>query len=179
MYSFFYCWACFSDEKFLNQKHYKWKMSLSLFYEVTAGTMETLFDMQYQPLCLEKKRDNFKDLQLHSTHAKSEVLTVGLTRTWLSKLGGGKNPQDVFIDLEGAIEMTIQSKKAQRRYLGKMVLPKWCCRKYRRSISNLLKNMSKQLHCSNIIFDIVPYRHKPSSMRMLNCRVKLLQKIRR
>ena len=99
-------------------------MSFSLFHEVTAGAMETLFDVQYQPLHLEKKRDNFKDLQLHSTHAKSEVLAVGLTRTWLGKLGGDKNPQDVFIDFEGAIEMAMQSKKAQRSCLGKMALQK-------------------------------------------------------
>lgn len=71
-------------------------MSLSLFYEVPAGAMETLFDVQDQRLCF----------------------------TWSGMLGGGKNLQDVFIDLDGAIEMAIQSKNPKA-----VALVKWSSKK--------------------------------------------------
>ena len=43
-----------------------------------------------------------------------------MTSTWSSILGGGKNLQNVIIDLRGAIEMAIQSKKPEE-----IALVKW------------------------------------------------------
>ena len=99
-------------------------MSLSLFHEVSAEAIETLLDMKNQPLFIEKIRNKFRDFQLHSTHAKSEVLAVGLTSAWSGMLGGGKDPQDVFINLDGAIEMAIQSKKSKA-----VAVVKWLSKK--------------------------------------------------
>lgn len=70
-----------------------------------------MFDVQNQPLHIEKIRDNVIHFQLHNNHAKWEVLAVGLTSTWSGMLGGGKNPQDVVIKVDVAIEMTVQTKK--------------------------------------------------------------------
>ena len=86
--------------------------------------METLFDVQNQPLCIEKVRDNFIDFQLHNPHAKSEVLVIYLTSFWSGMLEGGKNPQDVVIERHGAIEMTVQSKKPKP-----VAMVKWLSKK--------------------------------------------------
>ena len=51
--TFAYSCVCCSDKKLPNQKHYKWKMSLFLFYELPAGAIEMLFDVQNQPVGLE------------------------------------------------------------------------------------------------------------------------------
>ena len=141
-------------------------MSLSLFHKVSPEAIETLLDMKNQPLFIEKIRNKFRDFQLHSTHVKPEVLAVGLTSAWSGMLGGGKDPQDVFINLpswcyrDGCTIQEVQSSCS-----GKMTLQKGCCRKYRRSISKLLKNVSKLLHCSKIILEIVTSRRRQSSMK--------------
>ena len=56
-------------------------------------------------------------------HAK-KVLSVGLTRTWSGMLGGSKNPQNIFINLDGAIEIAVQSKKPRT-----VALIKWLSKK--------------------------------------------------
>ena len=90
-------------------------MSLELFHEVPAGAIETLFDEQNQPLFkradlgkyldIENIKNNFKDFPLLHTHPRSEIeghdLTIPLEKT--------KNHHDIFINLDGSIEMAVQS----------------------------------------------------------------------
>ena len=56
-------------------------------------------------------------------HAK-KVLAVGLSSTWSGMLRGNKNPQDIFINLDGAIEIAVQCKKPKT-----VALIKWISKK--------------------------------------------------
>ena len=88
-------------------------MSLELFHEVPAGVIETLFDEQNQPLF--KRADlrkylgirnignNFKDFPSHYTRPRLEIEAEDLT----APLGRPKNPHDIFIYLDGSIEMAV------------------------------------------------------------------------
>ena len=88
-------------------------MSLELFHEVPAGATETLFDEHNQPLSksadlgkylgIEKRKNNFKDFPSHYTRLRSYLEVGGQT----SPLGRTKNPHDIFINLDGSIEMTV------------------------------------------------------------------------
>ena len=93
------------------------KMSLKLFHKVPAGAIETLFDAQNQPLFkradlgkylgIRNIRDNFKEFSSHHAHPRSEIGGVGVTNT----LGRAKDHHDIFINLDGAIEIAVHSKK--------------------------------------------------------------------
>ena len=92
-------------------------MSLELFHEVPARAIETLFDAQNQPLFkiadlgkylgIRNVRDNFKEFSSHHARPRPEIEGVGVTDT----LGRAKNPHDIFINLDSAIEIAVCSKK--------------------------------------------------------------------
>ena len=111
---------------------------------------------------MEKIRDNFMHFQQHNTHAKSEVLAVGLTSTWSGMLGGGKNPQDVVIELDVAIEIAVETKKPKAYILHKIQEHQQAIEEHEQAIALLkdnLRNCDKQIHVS--------------SMRMLDCRYQV------
>ena len=112
--------------------------------------METLFNVQNQPLRMKKIRDNVMHFQLHNAHAKSEVLLVGLTNFWSGMLGGAKNPQDVVIELDVAIEMTVQTKNTKAYILYKMQEePQQAIEEHEQAVALLkdnLRNYDKQTH---------------------------------
>ena len=99
------------------KKNNKIKMSLELFHEVPAGVIETLFDEQNQPLFkradlgkhlgIEDIRHNFRYFSSHYNCLRSDLEGGGLAPT----LGRTKNPHDIFINLDGSIEMAVRSKK--------------------------------------------------------------------
>ena len=105
--------------------YYIIKMSLELFHKVTARAIERLFDEQKQPLFkradlgkylgIEKMKDNFKNFPSHYACARSEIEGACLT----CLLGRVKNPHDVFINLNGSIEMALRSKKRKAEALVK------------------------------------------------------------
>ena len=105
-------------------------MSLELFHKVPAGAIETLFDEQNQPLFkradlgkylgIRTKGDNFKDFPSHYTRHRSEIEAAGLT----APLGRTKNLHDIFINLDGSIEMAVRSKKPKA-----VALVKWLTKK--------------------------------------------------
>ena len=108
------------------------KMSLDLFHKVPAGAIETLFHEQNQPLFkrpdlgkylgIRNIRDNFK-FSSHHVHSTSEIQGTGVTDI----LGRAKNPHDIFINLDSAIETAARSKKPS--CFSKMAHQKRC-RKY-------------------------------------------------
>lgn len=61
---------------------------------------------------------------MHYTHTGTEILGPGQSSTWFSMLGGRKNPHDIFINLDGAIEIAAQSKKSKA-----VGLVKWLTKK--------------------------------------------------
>ena len=101
-------------------------MSLELLHKVPTGAIETLFDVQNQPLFkkanlgkylgIENIKHNFKEFPSHCTHPRLDLKGGGLS----SPLGRAKNPHDIFINLDGSIEMAVQSKKTQGSCLSKM-----------------------------------------------------------
>ena len=101
----------------MTQKEQQIKMSLELFHEVPAGAIETLFDEQNQPLFkradlgkylgIENIKNHFKDFPSHYTHFRSNLEGGGQT----SSLGKTKNRHDIFVNLDGSIEMAVPSKK--------------------------------------------------------------------
>ena len=105
-------------------------MSLELFHEVPAGAIETIFDYQNQPLLkradlgrylgIRNIRDNFKDFPSPYTCLRSEIESV----VSYSTLWRIKNPHDIFINLDGSIEMALRSKKSKA-----VVLVKWLSKK--------------------------------------------------
>ena len=105
-------------------------MSLELFHKVPAGAIETLFDEQNQPLFkraglgkylgIRNIRDTFKEFSSHHACSRSEIEDVGVTNT----LGRAKNPHDIFINLESAIEIAVRSKKPKV-----VALVKWLTKK--------------------------------------------------
>ena len=105
-------------------------MSLELFQEVPAGAIEMIFDEQNQPLFkradlgkylgIRNIRDNFKDFPSHYTRLRPEIEGV----VPYSTLGRTKNPHDIFINLDGSIEMAVQSKRNKA-----VALAKWLTKK--------------------------------------------------
>ena len=83
-----------------------------MFHKVPAGAIEMLFDEQNQPflgnaglakyLAIRNIRDNFKELSSRHACLRSKIEVIGHTST----LGRAKNPYDVFINLDSAIEIT-------------------------------------------------------------------------
>ena len=101
-------------------------MSLELFHKVPAGAIETLLNDKNQSLFkrvdlgkylgIEDIRHNFKDFPSHYTHPSSG-LEAGSRTPALRKT---KNPHDIFINLDGSIEMAVRSKKPKA-----VALVKW------------------------------------------------------
>ena len=105
-------------------------MSLELFHKVPAGVIETLFDNQNQPLFkrgdlgkylgIEGIRHNLKDFPSHYTRPRSDLEAGGQ----VPSLGRTKNPHDIFINLDGSIEIAVRSKKPKA-----VALAKWLTKK--------------------------------------------------
>ena len=106
------------------------KMSLELFHKVPTGATEKLFNEQKQPLFkradlgkylgIRNIRDNFKEFSSHHAHPRSEIEGVSVMDT----LWRAKNPHDIFINLDGAIEIAVRSKKPRA-----VALIKWLTKK--------------------------------------------------
>ena len=89
-----------------------------------------LFDEQNQPLFkradlrkylgIEDIKNNFKDFSSHYTCPRSDLKGVSLTPSF----GRTKNPHDIFINLDGSIEMAVRSKKTRA-----VTLVKWLTKK--------------------------------------------------
>ena len=105
-------------------------MSLELFHKVSAGAVEPLFDEQNQTLFkradlrkylgIEKIKHNFKDFPWYHTPPRSDLEGEALT----DPLGKARNPHDIFIDLDGSIEMAVRSKKPKAVPLVKRLTKK-------------------------------------------------------
>ena len=106
------------------------KMGLELFRKVPSGAIKMLLDVQNQPLFkrtdlgkylgIEGIKHNFKDFPSHYIRPKSEIEEGGQT----PHLRMTKNPHDIFINLDGSIEMAVQSKKPKA-----VALVKWLTKK--------------------------------------------------
>ena len=106
-------------------------MSLSLFNAISA--IEVLTDATSAPrfkradlgrfLGMANIRSRFNDI---ATVSRSEIAAggVGPRYTRSGMRGGGKNPQDAFVDLEGALEIVVRSRKPKA-----VELTKWLTRK--------------------------------------------------
>ena len=91
---------------------YNKRWAINVFHKVPVGEIE-----QNQPLFKRADlgkylgiwniKDIFKELSLHHTHPRYEIEGVGHTDT----LGRAKNPHDIFINLDGSIEIVVRSKK--------------------------------------------------------------------
>ena len=94
---------------------------LILYEVVAAGAIETLFDGENKPwfkranpgryLGIQNIRDNFKDFPFHLTRTRSEIESVGVSDDLSGMRGGGKNPHDAFVNLDGALEIAVRSRK--------------------------------------------------------------------
>ena len=172
-------------------------MGLELFHEVPAGAIEMLFDDQNQPLFkradlgkylgIRNTRDNFKDFPSHYTRLRSEIEGVGSTNS----LGRTKNPHDIFINLDGSIEIAAQSKKCKT-----VTLIKWLTKKgiekiqeHQQAITDhdnqiqaldfrnekhqrLLKKKMQYLDCLLMTYKTITMKFRPFSMIMLHCKHK-------
>ena len=106
-------------------------MSLALFNAVPTGAIETLFDDQNQPwfkradlgryLCILDIARNFKDIK---TTSRVEIMGQGQSLPQSGMRGGGKNPHDAFVNVDGALEMVVRSRKPKA-----VVLVKWHTKK--------------------------------------------------
>ena len=104
---------------------------LVLFEAVPAGATETLFDNQNQPWF--KRADlgrylgildiarNFKDIK---TTTRLEIMGQGQPLPRSGMRGGGKNPHDAFVNVDGALEMLVRSRKPKA-----VALVKWFTKK--------------------------------------------------
>ena len=108
-------------------------MSLDLFNSVPTGAIETLFDEQNQPLFkradlgrylgIKKIRDSFIDFPAHFCRTRETLDGTTSTGT-TGVLGRLRNPHDVFVNLDGALEIVIRSRKPKA-----VELAKWLTRK--------------------------------------------------
>ena len=98
---------------------------MNCFTKYLQGAIETVLDEQNQPLFkradlskylgIEDIKSNFKDFSSHYTLRRSDLKGVGL----ISSLGKTKNPHDIFINLDGSIEMDVRSQKPKAVALQK------------------------------------------------------------
>ena len=98
-------------------------MSLELFQEVPAGAIDTLFDDQNQPLFKRSelgKQLGIEDFSSHCIHPRSDLKE----RVSPHPLGREKNLDNIFINLDGAIEMAVPSKKLKAVALVKRLTKK-------------------------------------------------------
>ena len=65
-------------------------------------------------------RDNLKEFSLHHAHPRFEIEGVSVTNA----LGRTKNPHDIFINLDSAIEIAVRSKKPKAVALVKRLTKK-------------------------------------------------------
>ena len=90
-------------------------------------------------------------------------------------LGGRKNPHDIFINLDGAIEIAAQSKKSKA-----VGLVKWLTKKGIEKIQEEHHYVIEEKDEKDAAVDLISNDlYKPLSMKMLGCRVKFMQKISR
>ena len=86
-------------------------------------------------------------------------------------LGRTKNPHDIFINLDGSVEMAVQSKKPKA-----VVVVKWLTKKGIENIQETINKPSKKkmqhLHCLLLTYKTVTIKFKPLSMRTLHCQHK-------
>ena len=95
-------------------------MSLTLFNAVAAGAIETLFDDQNQPwfkcaglgryLGIVKVK-NSMHIPSHFMCKRQYIAGAWPTAPRSGMRGGGKNPHDAFVNLDGAIYIATNSKK--------------------------------------------------------------------
>lgn len=110
---------------------------------------------------------------MHYTHTITEILGPGQTSTHFGMLGGRENPHDIFINLDGAIKIAIQSKKSKA-----VGLVKWLTKKGIEKIQEHHHVIEKRDERDTALDLISNDIYKPSSsMKMLGCRVKSNQKI--
>ena len=145
-------------------------MSLELFHKVPAGAIETLFDEQNQSLSkradlenylvIENIKDNFKDFPSHYTQPRlnleGEVLNSPRWRA--------KNPHDIFINLDGSIEMAVRSKKPKA-----VALVKWLTKKV---VEKIQEEHQQAIMAMKI-------KYKPLSLQMKNINRKFQSSTRR
>ena len=96
------------------------KMSLSLFNAVPEGAIETVLDGNNKPhfmradlgrfLGIADIRHNFKKI---ATKSRSDISSSNGVKipSRSGMRGGGKNPHDAFVELDGALDIVVQSKK--------------------------------------------------------------------
>ena len=150
-------------------------MSIESFHKLPAGTIETLFNEQKQPLFkwadsgkylgIEKIKYNFKDFSLHYACARSEIEGACLT----GFLGRAKNSHDVFINLDGSIEMAVRSKNPKAVALEKCLSKKGVEKiqeEHRRAITDhgnqiqaLEEHQQEILRLNKEIHDLISNRH--------------------
>ena len=105
-------------------------MSLVLFNAVPAGAIEILYDINNQPwfkradlgryLGIIKIRDSFTNFQAEFLKRREEILGAGST----GSLGRYKNSTDIFLSIDGAIEVAVRSNKPMASELAR-----WLARK--------------------------------------------------
>ena len=105
-------------------------MSLALFNAVPAGAIEVIFYINNQPwfkradlgryLGIIKIRDSFTNFQAEFLKRREEILGAGST----GSLGRYKNSTDIFLSIDGAIEVAVRSKKPMASELAR-----WLARK--------------------------------------------------
>ena len=124
------------------------KMSLELSHKVPAGAIEMLFDDQNQPLFkrddlgkyrgIEDIKHNFKDFPSHHTRPRSNIEAGGQAPS----LGRTKNPHNIFINLDGSLEMAVRSKKA-------VALVKWLTKKGVEKNTRRTSTSHRRKRCNN------------------------------
>ena len=117
---------------------------------------------------------NFKNLDWFFVTMKDTGREKGIPPQ-SGMLGGIKNMQDVFATVDCTIKVTIQFCKPKAVALIKE-LSKKGTENIQEEYQQVLKNMSKHLHCSKITLKIVISIYRLSSMKLLDCRVNFMQK---
>ena len=109
------------------------KMSITLFNAVPAGAIEVLTDANGAPhfkradlgrfLEIVDVRHNFKNIAAKPRSGIRKPGGVG-TPSRSGTHGGGENPHDAFVDLEGALEIVVRSRKPKAVELTKWLICK-------------------------------------------------------
>ena len=120
-------------------------MSLELFNGVPAGAIEVLTDgglPQFKRADLGRFlgiidiRHTFKNI---ATKSRSQLPRPGggLTPARSGMYGGGDNPHDAFVDLEGALEIVVRSRKPKA-----VELVKWLTR---RGVEKIVEEKEREI----------------------------------
>ena len=144
-------------------------MSLELFQKVPAGAIETLFDDENQPLFRRSEigkylgirniRENFREFLSHHACSRSEIEGVGVTYP----LGQTKNPHDIFINLDSAIEIAVRSKKPKA-----VALVKWLTKKGIEKIQKEHQHQQAITGCDNQIeaLELTNEKHQQKILKL-------------